>query len=263
MTESTIVPSSVTKPIQLLAAWLVGLLALNASFLTAAAKISHPSWAAGFLIICAAVNIPLFLACLFLLQTKFRPEMQEDQYYAKYLEKRVSVETGRAEFVELDIKRSSGSIQVLQEQKREVFLLSAQRRMPRKLKIQVNDLLPDYKEIRSLLEASKFKISSTFGSTSQDKEIPEVNLISIAHDVSLVDLQTILRILDGKIEYVGPANQLHEEGQIYIGSYAYKYDSIPKAKYTPGLRKKLLSDNLKQEDLFQLLGVEPIEDEEE
>ena len=80
--------SKVTKPIQLLAAWLAGLVAINGSFLTAAGLIASPSWGAGLLIISAVINVPLFLACLFLLQTKFRPEMQEDSFYSRHLERR-------------------------------------------------------------------------------------------------------------------------------------------------------------------------------
>src|SRR5690606_2377188 len=33
----------------------------------------------------AIVNVPLFLIALFVLQTKFRPELQEDSYYSTYL----------------------------------------------------------------------------------------------------------------------------------------------------------------------------------
>jgi hypothetical protein len=86
MTSHDIVPDRVTKPIQLLAAWLVGLILVNASFLFAAQQILHPSWGSALLLIAAVVNVPVFIGALFLLQTKFRPQMQEDSYYSKYLE---------------------------------------------------------------------------------------------------------------------------------------------------------------------------------
>jgi hypothetical protein len=85
MAERHIAPEKVTKPIQLLAAWLVGLIVVNASFLLAAQQIGSPSWAAGALVVAAIANVPIFIAALFLLQTKFRPQMQEDSYYAQYL----------------------------------------------------------------------------------------------------------------------------------------------------------------------------------
>ncbi|OWP83000.1 hypothetical protein BWK59_12825 [Flavobacterium davisii] len=81
-------PEKITKPIQLLAAWLLGLILINASFLTAASQIIKPDWASGLLVIACVVNVPLFLISIFLLQTKFRPEMQEDTYYSKYLERK-------------------------------------------------------------------------------------------------------------------------------------------------------------------------------
>src|SRR5438128_2077379 len=101
MSDQRINPSSVTKPIQLLAAWLVGLIAINGSFLGAASYITRPEWAAGLLVIAAIADVPIFLACLFLLQTKFRPEMQEDEFYWRYLEKRYSVDTAKTELVEI------------------------------------------------------------------------------------------------------------------------------------------------------------------
>jgi hypothetical protein len=84
--DERIEPHKVTKPIQLLAAWLLGLIAVDGSFLTAAAVLKQPQWASTLLIIAAVCNVPLFLVSLFLLQTRFRPEMQEDSYYSKYLE---------------------------------------------------------------------------------------------------------------------------------------------------------------------------------
>jgi len=85
---SEIVPHRITKPIQLLAAWLTGLSIINASFLTAARLIQTPQWLPTLLVIAAVVNVPVFIISLFLLQTRFRPEMQEDTYYAKYLERK-------------------------------------------------------------------------------------------------------------------------------------------------------------------------------
>jgi diguanylate cyclase (GGDEF)-like protein len=86
VTDSQITPHRITKPIQLLAAWLAGLSIIDASFLTGATTIHQPDWVPGLLAVAAVLNVPLFLFCLFLLQTKFRPEMQEDSYYSRYWE---------------------------------------------------------------------------------------------------------------------------------------------------------------------------------
>lgn len=85
MSNNKIEAHKITKPIQLLAAWLVGLAIINVTFLTAAANITQPSWVAGLLSIAAVINVPIFVTSIFLLQTKFRPEMQEDSYYSDYL----------------------------------------------------------------------------------------------------------------------------------------------------------------------------------
>ena len=86
MKDHRIQPHKVTKPLQLLAAWLVGLVAIDTAFLAAANMIEVPIWAPALLVVAAVVNVPIFLVCLFLLQTRFRPEMQEDEYYSRYLE---------------------------------------------------------------------------------------------------------------------------------------------------------------------------------
>jgi len=86
MSNQQINPEKVTKPIQLLAAWLIGLILIDSAFLVAAAQLKDSPYIALALTIAAIINVPLFLICLFLLQTKFRPEMQEDRYYSKYLE---------------------------------------------------------------------------------------------------------------------------------------------------------------------------------
>lgn len=114
MTDHRINPEKVTKPIQLLAAWLVGLILVNASFLLAAQQITRPDWASSLLVIAAVVNVPIFIIALFLLQTKFRPQMQEDSYYAQYLqsEKQFTVETrpSASDAVEKEVIQASERI---------------------------------------------------------------------------------------------------------------------------------------------------------
>jgi hypothetical protein len=78
-------PEKVRTPIQLLAAWLVGLILIDGSFLASASVLKTPWWAPGALVIAAVFNVPLFLRCIFLLQTKYRPETMQDSDYAKYL----------------------------------------------------------------------------------------------------------------------------------------------------------------------------------
>lgn len=88
MTPHEIVPDKIKSPIQLLAVWFAALVVLDGAFLTAAGVVSSPSWLPAVLVIAAILNVPVFLGCMFLLQTRFRPEMQSDEHYADYLKQK-------------------------------------------------------------------------------------------------------------------------------------------------------------------------------
>jgi hypothetical protein len=90
MEKQQLNPERITKPIQLLGAWLVGLLTIDSAFLTAATSMDLNSWQSGVLTVAAILNVPIFIGALFLLQTKFRPELQEDSYYSTYLNNRTN-----------------------------------------------------------------------------------------------------------------------------------------------------------------------------
>lgn len=91
----------ITKPIQLMAVWLIALSLVDSVFLTAAAKIGEPAWISPALVISAIVFVPLFLGAVFLMQTVFRKELQEDQYYAEWLKsQKETFEDFKAENVE-------------------------------------------------------------------------------------------------------------------------------------------------------------------
>lgn len=80
-------PGKVKKPIQLLAVMIAGLVLLVGSFLTAAAKIEKPAWAAGLLLITAVVIVPVFVGVVVIMWTKFRVHLQDDHYYADWLKR--------------------------------------------------------------------------------------------------------------------------------------------------------------------------------
>jgi hypothetical protein len=88
VTDHHIEPHKVTKPMQLLAAWLVGLIITNTLFLTSAIHFEKDSWESGALVVAAIINVPIFLFALFILQTRFRAELQEDSFYSEYLSKK-------------------------------------------------------------------------------------------------------------------------------------------------------------------------------
>jgi tetratricopeptide (TPR) repeat protein len=86
--KNEIVPEKITSPIQLLAACFVALIILDGAFLTAARLVSSPTWLPAVLVFAAILNVPMFLGCMFLLQTRFRPEMQSDKHYSQYLKQK-------------------------------------------------------------------------------------------------------------------------------------------------------------------------------
>lgn len=85
MSTSKIEPEKITNPMQLMAAWFVMLVLLVTVLLGAAAKISEPSWAAGYLVISATLLICIVIICVFLMLTKFRPNLQDSEKYAIWL----------------------------------------------------------------------------------------------------------------------------------------------------------------------------------
>jgi hypothetical protein len=85
MAGAELTPEKIKSPIQLMAAWFVMLVSLVSVLLTAAANIEDPTWAAGFLVISAAVVILIVIGCVVMMLTKFRPHLQEGEEYSQWL----------------------------------------------------------------------------------------------------------------------------------------------------------------------------------
>jgi len=98
-------PDRIVTWVQLLATWPVTLVLVEGILVGAAATLRTPAWGPALLLIAAVVNVPLFLGCLFLLQTRFRPQMQPDDHYERYLrEERAALERSRR--LERELQRS-------------------------------------------------------------------------------------------------------------------------------------------------------------
>lgn len=258
--EPGVNPTKVTKPMQLLAAWLFGLITVNGLFLGAAAKIERPEWAAGILVVASILNVPIFLACLFLLQTKFRPEMQEDSYYQNYLKMRLSPETRREELVEIKSFHShqakpgtplSFDTQISQRQKKEdlatIFDLT-----PNHV-VSLNDLLPSYKEISAQLIKAGINVGNTFGSTSTPPEVPKPFVLAVGHGADLPTFRKIFSICcEFGLEGVGLAADPFSNGHLYIGAYSYDKENSY-AAINKELKERLSSPNLNWRDMLNLL----------
>jgi hypothetical protein len=85
MAEPSIQAHKIKSPIQLLAVWFAALVLIVSTFLTAAVYLSTPSWLAPTLVIAAILFVPFFLISAIVMQTKYRPQLQEDAYYAEWL----------------------------------------------------------------------------------------------------------------------------------------------------------------------------------
>ena len=85
MANTQIKPEKVTKPFQLLATWLAGLVILEGILVYASMRTYPYPWVNCMFAVSSIIIIPVFLVLLFLMQTKYRPEMQEDKYYSTYL----------------------------------------------------------------------------------------------------------------------------------------------------------------------------------
>ncbi len=77
-------PHRIERPMQLLAAMAATLVLVDGALLAAASTIRNPSWVPGLLAMSAVLNVPLVLASLVLLLTRFRPELLTDRLYATY-----------------------------------------------------------------------------------------------------------------------------------------------------------------------------------
>jgi hypothetical protein len=85
MAQRGIEPEKVTKPIQLVATWFAALVLLVGAFLGAATTARRPAWIPVLFGMAAVLAVPFFALFVFRLQTKYRPELQEDPYYSKYV----------------------------------------------------------------------------------------------------------------------------------------------------------------------------------
>lgn len=88
----------ITKPQQLAAAILIGAIALDGIFLTAARLIDQPPWIRGFLVVSAVILAAASIYSIYSLLTKHRELLQDDAHFAKGLAgKNKSLETKVAE----------------------------------------------------------------------------------------------------------------------------------------------------------------------
>jgi hypothetical protein len=256
VSQKGIDPQVVTKPIQLLAAWLAGLVLVDGLFLGAAASLDTPTWAPAALTIAAIVNVPVFIGALFVLQTRYRPQMQEDQYYSRYLEaqdRRITVEdvsadvsVVRRDMAELnrttldvvaDLRRHLATIALGLESRQspssdalDIGLEATAGTIRRAqvaarwdgYRVSVNTLLPTFAETVQVLTRIGIDSFDRFG-----RNRLAVGLISFGTDVAAADLLVLCRELrDLGIDFIGHGDEDMHRGRLYIGSYGYEHTTV-------------------------------------
>ncbi|MCS6192165.1 hypothetical protein [Shewanella baltica] len=204
---------AITKPIQLLAAWLVGLIFVNGTFLITAQAFNSTEWLAAILVIASIINVPLFLVALFLLQTKFRPEIQEDHYYSQYIKDKL----GR----NVTDKSKSPEIVHITEATED----NVDDSIWSKVKIMFNPHLKLSDEVRANLEKSGIPITEEFGGKHW---IPEF-VVAIGRYLTYEQISTILEsiknIPEVRVSFSDDDDEIYQwDRTVLIGSYYYDVD---------------------------------------
>lgn len=224
-------PATITKPMQLLAAWLLGLLALDGCFLLAATRLPPGSTESSALVWAAILNVPLFLGALFLLQTKFRPELQEDLYYATYInqktnqtisvskdDQRLAAVLGRIEKVEMQLKGPAVSRPTDQESD----LLAG-------LTFGVNRYLLDSEELSTNLLRLGVPRHTWFG--SKDGDVPNDRVVAVSVHLLPNTRDAVFAVAErlGFSHYSNFDNLLEESDEdVLIGAYGIADGLIPR-----------------------------------
>jgi hypothetical protein len=221
-TPEKIEPQKVTKPIQLLAAWLVGLIVVDGGFLTTAVQLGTVGWECGALIIAAIVNVPLFLFALFLLQTRYRPELQEDVFYSQYLDKKTNtiVRMGRDEAFDKELTAIRAELRLLtsETERRLAQQRPAISQLGVRWRVALNKHLSDFDRLHALLEERDILLSDIFGVPTP----PPARHVAMADFLDFPSKLEVLRLaVEMKMDaytYFDPIEEEIDE-QVLIGSY--------------------------------------------
>lgn len=110
----------------------------------------------------AILNVPIFLIAVFLLQTRFRPELQEDSYYSTYLSQKtnepISVRKEDIKLTELSQKIVNLEATIIERQSP-----GTSGELLKGVLFGVNKLLPNRDEIKTILRGKGILGVSSFG----------------------------------------------------------------------------------------------------
>lgn len=229
MTRDNIKPEKITKPIQLLGAWLAGLFSVNSTFLVAAVNLTNHDWLATFLVIAAILNVPVFLIAVFVLQTKFRPELQEDAYYAEYISQKTN------EKIKVSASRQSAHSLLLQVEKLETKLATIEASnkdgtpgILSGLLFGINLHFKDEDRIKSLLLEQGVSKVTRFGDPDNEPTRRVVSISQYLSNDKVIQISELASRL-GMDGYALFDNLMEETAEdVLIGSYgSIEYELIP------------------------------------
>ena len=120
------------------------------------------------------------------------------------------------------------------------------------INIQVNDLLPNFKEILKKLSLYNINVYDTFGSTSEDRSPPYIFELAFGLDIPVYNIQKILEFMsDLGLQTISYTNHEINRSEIYIGAYGSKKGNY--ATINDDLLRKLLDDKLSIKEFIQLI----------
>ena len=225
MAEQQIHAHKVTKPIQLLAAWLVGLILINGVFLGVATQL-EAGWERGLLVVAAVLNVPMFIGALFILQTRFRAELQEDTFYSEYLSKKTD-----QVFKIRDGSGLAARLEVLERQGEEIKEAvveepAADENVADRFnwgtwRVALNQAHPQVEEVRAALKRAGIPLAEFFGGSHFP--LPPKWAISISKFMPFSHQKLLLKVLSD-FSFEGfqlwePVRDANENEDVYIGSY--------------------------------------------
>ncbi|NVO73264.1 hypothetical protein [Photobacterium damselae] len=220
MKNQNIKPDKITKPLQLLGAWLVGLFSINSCFLIAASNMEQDSTGSLLLIGAAIINVPIFLISVFILQTKFRPEMQEDQYYSIYLSSKtnqnVYIPKNERNIKELEKQFVTLNARLLSFIERDV------KEQLKEIKFTINECLIQSSTYEANLKAYGIKTVNLFG--SEDSPLTEIVAIStyLPNELQMEIISLVKQLGFKQYAYFDNVDEEIEE-MVIIGSYGAEY----------------------------------------
>jgi hypothetical protein len=174
------------------------------------------------------LNVPIVLSALFLLQTRFRPELQEDAFYSKYLDSKTNQIVTKSKFDTIDSELSNIKktlLEQIQEMSRKESPMP-QSSLGTRYRISLNKHLKEFNSIRETLRDKGIRLADVFGAS----EPPDGAFMAIDHAMDFDSkIEAISLAIACGLDGYGYFNPTEEEidESILIGAYGLTKDHYP------------------------------------